>query len=179
MWILSASSRKTSKEFVKFFWEVASCVQLPFILPAYEGKFFKEETMENIIEYSGKHRLFHNPEATKLSFQLDQNAEEKVFLFPRYLDGFDLSEFTCYLLLSGAGWTDRVELAQETCNDETISYSWTVSALATSTGKPVIFQPVFYKEPVILHLDKDIFTISSSVDTDSEIGTYYPDYISG
>lgn len=135
--------------------------------------------MENIIEYSGKHRLFNNPEATKLSFQLDQNAEEKVFLFPRYLDGFDLSEFTCYLLLSGAGWTDRVELAQGTYDEETISYSWTVSALATSTGKPVVFQPVFYKEPVILHLDKDIFTISSSVDTDSEIEIYYPDYISG
>lgn len=135
--------------------------------------------MANIIEYEGKHRLFNDTGATVLSFQLDQNTEEKIFRIPRYQDDFDLSEFTCYLLLSGAGWTDRVELSQKTVSDQTISFRWTVSALATSTGKPVVFQPVFYKDPVVLHLDKDIFTISTSIDTNSEIETYYPDYISG
>ena len=135
--------------------------------------------MGNTIMYTNKHRLFNDPDATKLSFQLDQNAEEKLFCLSRYVDGFDLKEFTCYLLLSGCGWTDRVMLQQDSYTDETVSYRWVVSALATSTGKPVVFQPVFQKDTVVLHLDKDVFTINTSVDTDGDIEIFYPDYISG
>jgi len=35
--------------------------------------------MANIIEYAGRHRVFSDPAAMKLGFQLDHNAEEKIF----------------------------------------------------------------------------------------------------
>ncbi len=66
--------------------------------------------MEHIIEYNGRRRVASDLEALKLGQQQDQNAEERIFLFPRYLEGFDLSGFACGLLLSGAGWVDRQEL---------------------------------------------------------------------
>ena len=133
--------------------------------------------MANIIEYAGRHRVFSDPAATKLGFQLDQNAEEKIFQFPRYLNGFDLSQFTCSLLLSGADWTDRVELSQESCGEETLTCRWTAPKLVTAAGKPVVFQPVFQNGATVLHLDKDIFTVCSSVDPDGEMELFYPDYI--
>lgn len=133
--------------------------------------------MANIIEYAGRHRVFSDPAATKLGFQLDQNAEEKIFQFPRYFNDFDLSQFTCFLLLSGADWTDRVELSRESCGEETLTYRWTAPKLVTAAGKPVVFQPVFQKGTTVLHLDKDIFTVCSSVDPDGEMEPFYPDYI--
>ncbi len=135
--------------------------------------------MEHIIEYNGRRRVASDLEALKLGQQQDQNAEERIFLFPRYLEGFDLSGFACGLLLSGAGWVDRQELILEETGENTLSYRWAVPALVTSTGKPVVFQPVFQNQTVIIHLDKDIFTVDPGIDLNGEIETCYPDYIDG
>ncbi len=130
-----------------------------------------------LIEYNGRHRVFSDPEALKIGLQLDQNAEERIFSCPRYLNGFDLSEFTCSLLLSGTGWTDRQELTAEETTEEFIRYRWVVPEVVTCTGRPVVFQPVFQKESVVIHLDKDIFVVAASIDVNSEIERCYPDYI--
>ena len=133
--------------------------------------------MSDTIIYQGKHRVFSGENVTCLGHQLDANAEEKLFQVSRYLEGFDLSVFSAALLLSGEDYADRQPLTAETVTDETVTYRWSVGAEVTASGRPVVFQPVFEKDSVVLHLDKDIFTVASSVDLNAEVERCYPNYV--